>query len=325
MKHLGAGELRLTADMAALETDVSCAVCCELYEESVRDPVMLPNCGHTFCRSCLLSLEDTTQPFLCPSCRKPHIRPPVANLPITFALLSICRTLKAKKSCPPVEDVCESHGDPLRLWCRECQRALCGMCLYDGHITSTHTIVKVHMAVQEKKKNIEQQVIKVRESIKLERDQYTTKARSCIHQLAQSHKAAKAMMEKFKKAEKLEEDSKTKEGIKGLIEISKQMRNLIGPVINEAKIASCPDLQKLSENSPHPPKSKTPSPAKSKRIQNGDETEKTDSKQITEAALWPLTCCKSSNDSRWARLKWEEGKLFMYSLSHHIKDADLMI
>ncbi|CAL4247923.1 unnamed protein product, partial [Meganyctiphanes norvegica] len=66
-------------------------------------------------------------------------------------------------SCPPVEDVCESHGDPLHLWCRECQRALCGMCLYDGHITSTHTIIKVHMTVQEKKKIIEQQTMETLE------------------------------------------------------------------------------------------------------------------------------------------------------------------
>nr|XP_045594691.1 uncharacterized protein LOC123755844 isoform X4 [Procambarus clarkii] len=42
----------------AIEEQISCPVCMETYLAVTRSPVVLPRCGHTFCRPCLTRLEE---------------------------------------------------------------------------------------------------------------------------------------------------------------------------------------------------------------------------------------------------------------------------
>lgn len=77
---------------AALENEITCSVCSEVYsEEDGREPVMLPECGHTFCRECLISLQCTS--VTCPSCRKHYTGLHVETLPVNFAQLGIASAL----------------------------------------------------------------------------------------------------------------------------------------------------------------------------------------------------------------------------------------
>ncbi|CAL4203680.1 unnamed protein product [Meganyctiphanes norvegica] len=78
---------------SGLDEDLNCAVCCETYEETKYKPVLLPQCGHSFCCPCLLQLEVTETKFLCPTCRTPHLGHSVSKMPINYALLSISKKM----------------------------------------------------------------------------------------------------------------------------------------------------------------------------------------------------------------------------------------
>ncbi|CAL4093270.1 unnamed protein product, partial [Meganyctiphanes norvegica] len=170
--------------MAGVEDGISCGVCCEDYEEGgARDPVMLYRCGHTFCRPCLLSLEENkrveTTFFRCPTCRKPHYNPRVADLPVNYALLSVSR--KRPRKCP---DTCDTHGDPLRLWCRECCSVICAMCAFEQHKDGDHTVVGVQVAAAEKKDEIVDLTEQVALRVNQEREKLTRRLNRIAHDLA---------------------------------------------------------------------------------------------------------------------------------------------
>lgn len=77
---------------AALENEITCGVCSEVYSPVAgREPVMLPECGHTFCRECLLNLQTTA--VVCPNCRQRHYSPAVEDLAVNFAQLGIAVAL----------------------------------------------------------------------------------------------------------------------------------------------------------------------------------------------------------------------------------------
>ncbi|CAL4125533.1 unnamed protein product, partial [Meganyctiphanes norvegica] len=123
--------------------DLQCAVCSEDYEASTREPVMLPSCGHTFCRPCLANLESNG-PLDCPSCRKRHAWPMVHELPSNFIALSLLDSKKAKKcSESDTSETCQWHRDQLGLWCQECQQTMCGVCFFETHQGKGHTVLKV--------------------------------------------------------------------------------------------------------------------------------------------------------------------------------------
>ncbi|KAK8729903.1 hypothetical protein OTU49_008381, partial [Cherax quadricarinatus] len=115
------------------------------YSHGSHDPVLLPRCGHTFCRQCLLTLEKTVpQPLSCPYCRIPHTEPSLQQLPVVFALLNLAKVfVKAKHG------VCCSHNSQIEFWCQNCEVAACGHCLLqDDHSQHLHAIASVDTALQ---------------------------------------------------------------------------------------------------------------------------------------------------------------------------------
>jgi len=46
---------------------MNCEVCLEEYNELDRKPIIINNCGHTYCQTCINGLEPN--PY-CPKCRK---------------------------------------------------------------------------------------------------------------------------------------------------------------------------------------------------------------------------------------------------------------
>ncbi|XP_047471124.1 E3 ubiquitin-protein ligase KEG-like [Penaeus chinensis] len=61
-----------------------CKLCKKGYDSRRHVPLILPSCGHTFCRMCLLELEEEETHFDCPRCDKLHKRPSVQNLQINW-------------------------------------------------------------------------------------------------------------------------------------------------------------------------------------------------------------------------------------------------
>ncbi|XP_050723797.1 tripartite motif-containing protein 5-like isoform X1 [Eriocheir sinensis] len=133
-----------------LREAMSCDVCSEVYERTLRTPLVLP-CGHTFCRVCLVALKKQGN-FLCPSCRAVHNNVQVEALTINFSLLNIlpfCNEFTFEQ--------CNTHGDDLRYWCCTCDLPLCSLCLYSGH-PQGHTVKLAQTFVQEKKRELTEKI-----------------------------------------------------------------------------------------------------------------------------------------------------------------------
>jgi len=65
-------EARLTSILEVLRSSLECPCCAEAYDVDARAPFMLPACGHTYCRMCVLALQEgrgTCTPNVCYQCR----------------------------------------------------------------------------------------------------------------------------------------------------------------------------------------------------------------------------------------------------------------
>lgn len=110
------------SSLESLEEQLRCPVCLEVFSE----PLML-QCGHSYCRSCVRSLDmDPLGQLQCPVCRcaVDGDRPPpnVALARIVDAL----REISEPGQGPP--ETCNQHHNPLSLYCEEDQTLICGLC-----------------------------------------------------------------------------------------------------------------------------------------------------------------------------------------------------
>lgn len=124
--------------MNNLEEELTCCICYNLYE----DPRVLP-CSHTFCRSCLESVVQSSSnhsiwrpirlPLKCPTCRSVAELPPtgIGSLPANFALRSIIEKYSKEND----QDIltCPEHSrQPLNVYCLLERKLVCGHCLTVG-------------------------------------------------------------------------------------------------------------------------------------------------------------------------------------------------
>ncbi|KAI5107557.1 tripartite motif-containing protein 35-like, partial [Silurus meridionalis] len=123
------------------EEDLSCPVCCEIFN----DPVLL-HCSHSVCKVCLQKFWKTKGYRECPVCRtKSSIDHPPSNL----ALKNLCETLiqkKNPKSSSVCETVCSLHGEKLKLFCLDDQQPVCVVCR-DSKTHTNHKFCPVDEAV----------------------------------------------------------------------------------------------------------------------------------------------------------------------------------
>nr|XP_056722236.1 E3 ubiquitin-protein ligase TRIM7-like [Euleptes europaea] len=107
--------------------EASCSICLDFF----RDPVTIAQCGHNFCRACLLRyLGAPGAEASCPQCRgraqEGGLRPnrQLANL------VGIIQKLSPRegKRGEGKGGVCEQHQEPLRFVCKEDVALLCGVC-----------------------------------------------------------------------------------------------------------------------------------------------------------------------------------------------------
>uniref|UniRef100_A0A452HZC4 RING-type domain-containing protein n=1 Tax=Gopherus agassizii TaxID=38772 RepID=A0A452HZC4_9SAUR len=93
----------------SLQDELTCPVCLEY----LRDPVMVSDCGHNFCRACVTKCwEESERSLCCPQCREP---------------------------APAGPGVCERHGEALKLFCQEDQKPVCLVC----HLSWDHRAHRV--------------------------------------------------------------------------------------------------------------------------------------------------------------------------------------
>nr|XP_034962966.1 zinc finger protein RFP-like isoform X2 [Zootoca vivipara] len=131
--------------------EATCPICLEYF----RDPVIIPECGHNFCRSCLIQCwEKSEGEVSCPQCREiiPH-RNLIPNRP----LANVVEILVAEKISLPGEKgaegkgrVCEKHQEPLKLFCKADEAPICVVCDRSKEHKS-HEVIPLEEASQEYK------------------------------------------------------------------------------------------------------------------------------------------------------------------------------
>ncbi|XP_047469969.1 uncharacterized protein LOC125025788 isoform X1 [Penaeus chinensis] len=129
--------------VATMGDQISCVICKEIYASGEREPVMLPECGHTFCRHCLTSLPEV----ICPVCKRLHIGKSVEDLPINFAQLGISDYLSNAKEREYLEK-CPEHGLPLDLWCTDSEREICTRCYFEETKRSHEQFINIEQKRQ---------------------------------------------------------------------------------------------------------------------------------------------------------------------------------
>lgn len=124
--------------MDRLEEELTCAICCDIFQE----PRVLP-CSHTFCRPCLQGLVRPADGvpggkcLSCPSCRA-LVAIPAAGpeaLPINFALKAVIEKWQQEQPAGPGpgQGTCRAHPQqPLNIYCLQDRRLVCGQCLTIG-------------------------------------------------------------------------------------------------------------------------------------------------------------------------------------------------
>nr|XP_056722194.1 E3 ubiquitin-protein ligase TRIM7-like [Euleptes europaea] len=112
--------------------EASCSICLDFF----RDPVSIAECGHNFCRACLIrSWGESGADASCPQCRgraqEGSLRPnqQLANLVAIIQKLSPQEGKEeTRKGQKRRRGVCEKHQEPLKFFCVEDQAPLCVVC-----------------------------------------------------------------------------------------------------------------------------------------------------------------------------------------------------
>ncbi|KAG7467411.1 hypothetical protein MATL_G00153570 [Megalops atlanticus] len=119
--------------MELLEEDLTCPICCCLFE----DPRVLP-CSHSFCRKCLEGILDGNRspswrpPFKCPTCRKETPHNGIHSLQVNYSLRGIVEKYNKIRICPKMS-LCRQHScQPLNIFCATDLKLICGFCATTG-------------------------------------------------------------------------------------------------------------------------------------------------------------------------------------------------
>ncbi|XP_070789486.1 E3 ubiquitin-protein ligase TRIM39-like [Pituophis catenifer annectens] len=104
--------------------EATCSICLEYFQ----DPVLIPECGHNFCRGCLTrSWGMSKSEASCPQCRQTY-RP--RN---TLPNRQLARVLEEARRCgdPWCEEggnFCPKHRVPFKLFCKHHEALICVVC-----------------------------------------------------------------------------------------------------------------------------------------------------------------------------------------------------
>ncbi|XP_062978509.1 zinc finger protein RFP-like [Elgaria multicarinata webbii] len=141
--------------------EATCPICLDYF----RDPVMVTECGHNFCRACLNQCwgEKDTEAS-CPECRgtfqKENLRP---NRPLA-KITEIAKKFgdQGGKGAEEKGGVCEKHQEPLKLFCKDHETPICVVC-DRAKEHKDHEVVPLEEASQEYKDLIRRRLEILRE------------------------------------------------------------------------------------------------------------------------------------------------------------------
>ncbi|XP_053326518.1 tripartite motif-containing protein 72 [Spea bombifrons] len=136
-----------------LQKDLTCQLCLELF----RSPIT-PECGHTFCQSCLTEApkgQDENGYTLCPTCQAPS-RPETLHINRQLEHL-----VESFKKVP--QGHCLEHLDPLSVFCEQDKELICGVCASLGKHKG-HNIITAAEAYGKMMRQLPQQQVLLQEA-----------------------------------------------------------------------------------------------------------------------------------------------------------------
>lgn len=123
------------------EMDFTCPVCCDIFH----DPVVLL-CGHSFCEHCIQEWWTQSRLKTCPVCQELFpMAQPARNLALRN-LSDAVRQEKIQRANATSEEMCNLHGEKLKLFCCYDRQLVCVICR-DAQKHKKHNCVPLDEAV----------------------------------------------------------------------------------------------------------------------------------------------------------------------------------
>ncbi|XP_067829943.1 zinc-binding protein A33-like [Heptranchias perlo] len=122
--------------------ELICAVCLELFE----DPVTL-ECGHNYCRSCIVGCWETQESNFCPECLDVFPEIKLMRNRTLSNLVEKARNLRRHRRKKASKLSCDLHQEELKLFCETDKKLICGICR-DGREHKYHNFIPVNEAVE---------------------------------------------------------------------------------------------------------------------------------------------------------------------------------
>ncbi|XP_032998247.1 zinc finger protein RFP-like isoform X2 [Lacerta agilis] len=136
-----------------LRDEATCSICLDYF----KDPVTIPECGHNFCRSCLIQYwGESEAEASCPQCRKRvQIRSLIPNRQLAnfVELIENLSLQEGKEEGGRKGRVCEKHQEPLKLFCKVHEAPICVVCDKSKE-HEHHKVIPLEEAFQEYKGEI---------------------------------------------------------------------------------------------------------------------------------------------------------------------------
>ncbi|XP_034971862.2 zinc finger protein RFP-like [Zootoca vivipara] len=135
-----------------LRDEATCSICLDYF----KDPVTSPECGHSFCRSCLIQCwGESEAEGSCPQCReRVQRRSLISNRQLAnFVEIAQNLSLQEREEEGGKGGVCEEHQEPLKLFCKEDEAPICVICDKSKE-HENHKVISLEEAFEEYKGEI---------------------------------------------------------------------------------------------------------------------------------------------------------------------------
>ncbi|XP_078497860.1 E3 ubiquitin-protein ligase TRIM39-like isoform X2 [Lissotriton helveticus] len=140
------------AQLGNLKEEATCSICLDYF----KDPVILIDCGHNFCRSCITqSWEGRDGNFPCPQCREISSGKSLRSNRQLGNVVEMLKQLHLPPVMPQGENLCEKHNQAQLLFCAEDQRMICWVCR-ESKEHKTHSASPIEEAAEEHKVKLQE-------------------------------------------------------------------------------------------------------------------------------------------------------------------------
>ena len=140
---------------------LTCESCEERFNEEDRQPVILPDCGHTFCEQCIGKILSSDQGVNCPneSCRREVTKTEPSAFLKNHKILALIANSNVNRAAGAgtldAENYiyCPKHYDkPIEYFCKLCTITVCVRCIFDEH--NGHELIQIEEMASSLKQNV---------------------------------------------------------------------------------------------------------------------------------------------------------------------------